>query len=459
LRCLIALHPYSGQSNAPSFGDYEAHRHAMSIMVNTPLRDWYTTSPKYWPLIHPPLYAYWSWLTGKVSSFVDPKWTALKLSKGFQSEDLKTFMRSTVFLTDLLVLFPGVFELANAINNFPKAHVLIALLAPPLLLVDHGHFQYNGVMLGLIAVSFAALLKRNYFKSVIFACLAVSFNKSAAFYFPAIGAALFGVGLSFSSSFQTFKFFAYLTLAALLIFVPLIAPFYDALFALFNRQFEVQNGLFEDLVGNFWCPLTFVSKFYENRTNLELFLLCSKVVAAAILPIMIPLIFIYKKQTAKAVPAQRFLLGVSAISLVFFLFSFHIHELQILVPLVPILFLIPHSAFFVYFFTIWSSFSLFPLLKRDGLSTPYYCLQAIWSLMYFSTFRKQFSNIPAGWKLLIVASIEIVLTQHVAEALWTPPVRFPDFFNSLNAITCAVAFLCSLIYLFIQFFLSSPVNK
>jgi ALG6, ALG8 glycosyltransferase family len=41
VRHLVSLWPYSGQGDAPTFGDYEAQRHWMELTLHLPVRQWY----------------------------------------------------------------------------------------------------------------------------------------------------------------------------------------------------------------------------------------------------------------------------------------------------------------------------------------------------------------------------------------------------------------------------------
>ena len=67
-RVLVALHPFSGESKPPKFGDFEAQRHWIEITFNLPVGDWYRNTKsndlKYWGLDYPPLSAYWAYITG-----------------------------------------------------------------------------------------------------------------------------------------------------------------------------------------------------------------------------------------------------------------------------------------------------------------------------------------------------------------------------------------------------------
>merc|ERR1711871_50295 len=69
---------------------------------------------------------------------------------------------------------------------------------------------------------------------------------------------------------------------------------------------------------------------------------------------------------------QRFLyaLGCSAFS--FYLFSFQVHEKTILFPLLPLLLLVGElGPYLVAWFSLVCTFSMYPLLLRDGLGLAY----------------------------------------------------------------------------------------
>ena len=156
VRACVALHGYSGEGKPPMFGDFEAQRHWMEVTVSLPPHAWYVNSTDndlmYWGLDYPPLSAHLSWAIGQVARVLHPELVALHASRGHEAEDTRVFMRRSVLLCDVLVFLPAAL-LAVRVGVPPgrqRLHALALLcLLPPLVLVDHGHFQYNCVSLGL----------------------------------------------------------------------------------------------------------------------------------------------------------------------------------------------------------------------------------------------------------------------------------------------------------------------
>lgn len=87
---------------------------------------------------------------------------ALDTSRGSEDPLLILFLRSSVLVLDVLLYLPPVlFFLLRRLHGRGRRTrtiaILSVLLQPSLILIDHGHFQYNSVMLGLCAGCFALL--------------------------------------------------------------------------------------------------------------------------------------------------------------------------------------------------------------------------------------------------------------------------------------------------------------
>ena len=94
---------------------------------------------------------------------------------------------------------------------------------------------------------------------------------------------------------------------------------------------------------------------------------------AAVLPISIHL--------GIAPSRRRFLYAMINSSLAFFLFSFQVHEKSILLPLLPVSLLVLEEPVATTMFVNVAMFSMFPLLKREGLTLAYYLTTIMWNYL------------------------------------------------------------------------------
>eukprot|EP00126_Sphaerothecum_destruens_P009780 Sdes_comp20583_c0_seq2m15536 len=178
-------------------------------------------------------------------------------------------MRWSVFVSDLIFFFPAVFFFLSIIEKkiFPLSNLkkikysLVILLQPGLLLIDHCHFQYNCVSLGLSLYSIAFFLDDFDFLGCFFFVLALNYKQMSLYFAPTIFFYL--LGKTFRREKNLFHFFkkifmfAFFVLSAFfLIWSPWLLlsnhPLKSA-FQIFHRVFPVSRGLFEDKVSNFWC--------------------------------------------------------------------------------------------------------------------------------------------------------------------------------------------------------------
>ncbi|TID31053.1 hypothetical protein CANINC_000297 [Pichia inconspicua] len=192
IRCAVGLGSYSGENTPPMFGDFEAQRHWLEITTSLPITQWYFYDLEYWGLDYPPLTAYHSWLLGTIGKLIDPTWFQLNVSRGVETIDLKSFMRITALFSELLIYIPAVMMYTRWMGrHYNKApHIdqtIIAaaiLFLPDLVIIDHGHFQYNSVMLGLALMALNNLLLDNYILASILFTLSIGFKQMAFFLLP-----------------------------------------------------------------------------------------------------------------------------------------------------------------------------------------------------------------------------------------------------------------------------------
>ena len=445
-RTLISLFGYSGESSPPMYGDFEAQRHWMEIAVNLPPTSWYVNGPDndllYWGLDYPPLSAHLAWLLGCTARiFGHAKLVALHASRGHESPETRAFMRHTVLACDALVFLTAAAAYSKAATSSSTRRIALLLqisLVPALLLVDHGHFQYNCVSLGLtLWASHFCLTNRPLLCCAAFS-LALNFKQMCLYLAPAFFCHLLAGCIRrhdtlFAKAVAVLRLGSVVIATFLVCWLPFLGSTADAL-AVIRRIFPVERHLYEDKVANIWCTLSLIP-FLKLKQSLPIPTLVRLALGTTLLALLPPCaILLYKPSRS------RFLLCGISCGLAFFLCSFQVHEKHILLPLLPAS-LLAHKqpTFFAWFATI-SAFSLYPLLKRDGLSLPY----AIGQMGFLALLRTPL--LMGGTKEESVAlplprlasyamglSLVGMLALHGLELLVTPPARYPDLHSVLFA--------------------------
>ncbi|KAE8741637.1 hypothetical protein FOCC_FOCC012840 [Frankliniella occidentalis] len=460
LRWAVALHPYSGEKKPPMYGDYEAQRHWMEVTHNLPVEEWYFNTTDndlmYWGLDYPPLTAYHSKLCGFVASFIDKSFVALKTSRGFESYEHKLFMRWTVILSDLLVLIPSVWlyfaKNLRSADDTSLVWIFLVLSHPGLLLIDHGHFQYNGVSIGFTIAATAALLrKRTLLGSVLFV-LALSFKQMSLYYALPFFFYLLGTSLE-GGIVRGLPKVATLGMVVLATFSIVWLPFVSQLSQLqqvFCRLFPIARGVFEDKVSNVWCAINIVIKLKNMFSNEEMAAVCLLSTLIAVLPSCLDLVFRPHR--------NKFVYGLINSSLAFFLFSFQVHEKSILLAAIPVSLIVPSDPFMSMWFTAISSFSMLPLLWKDGLLIPTLALSLFHivattlmvNVLQSPIQRPQkasdqnLSNV--WWWAAFFASMTGCVVLTILSVFVKPPNKLPDLFPLLMSVYSCLHFVIFLLY-------------
>jgi len=71
--------------------------------------------------------------------------------------------------------------------------ILLFLIKPDALLIDHGHFQYNSLILGLILMAFYCILTKQFYWACLLYTIAIHAKQMAVYYSLAFFAALLGL--------------------------------------------------------------------------------------------------------------------------------------------------------------------------------------------------------------------------------------------------------------------------
>lgn len=462
LRTAVGLGGHSGYKNPPMYGDFEAQRHWMELTIHLPTSDWYFFDLQYWGLDYPPLTAYHSWILGKLGTLINPNWFFLNTSRGLETSDLRFFMRVSSIVSELACYIPGVLLLANVFGkkfNLSRMDqiifALIILTQPHLILIDHGHFQYNSVMLGCFVYTIVELVQNHLVMASIWFVCCINFKQMGLYY------SVF-IFFYILSQLRKFKDLVAVGLAVLvtqlIILLPFASHWTTTLPQIVHRVFPFNRGLFEDKVANFWCTTNVLIKYRDLISSSQL----SKLSLAATLLSIVPVnIYIFYKLTQRQQPQppsssssstlsindktriSAIVYGFAYNALSFYLFSYQVHEKSILLPLCPILLLLlidQHDITMIQWINNVGTFSLYPLLKKDDLILQYFVTSILtnWLIgfkLVLPSFEKRNMN-----NLVIAATYAAMIFYHVIDFMFDPPAKYPDLWVILNIAISFAAF-------------------
>ncbi|NXN30856.1 ALG6 glucosyltransferase, partial [Nycticryphes semicollaris] len=486
VRWTVSLGSYSGAGKPPLYGDYEAQRHWQEVTYNLPIRQWYfNTSDNnllYWGLDYPPLTAYHSFLCAYIAKLINPDWIALHTSRGYESQPHKLFMRTTVFVADLLVYIPAVilycFSLKET-STKKKASIwgvssaLCILLYPGLILIDHGHFQYplslGFALWGVLCLSYDWDL----WGSVAF-CLALNYKQMELYhslpFFCYLLGKCFKKGLKGKGLVLLIKIAGTVVVSFAVCWLPFCTDMAQIMQVL-RRLFPIDRGLFEacmfsspppcSKLANIWCSLSVLIKIKNVISPQTQLKISFAVTFLSLLPACI------KLTVHPSLRGFKFALVSCALS--FFLFSFQVHEKSILLVSVPVCLIINEIPFMATWFLLVSTFSMLPLLLKDGLLLPY----AVTTLSFLSVCTASFSilektsaedlqlkpfslslrgyvswlkSFPKIVRSLFLLSVTLMGLLSLASAALSPPQRLPDLFPVAVSLVSCLHFLLFWVY-------------
>lgn len=479
-------------------GDFEAQRHWMEITANLPVTHWYFHDLEWWGLDYPPLTAYHSWILGKVAQLMGKgHWFAMYLSRGLDDPELKVFMRASVAVSEYLVYVPAAVICVRhltRLSNVSAWETGIALAAilmqPATILIDHGHFQYNTVMLGFVLATMSSMLAGRTLWSCVFFVCALGFKQMALFYAPAVAAYLAGICIFPRRNALRFLGIALVTIISFaLLYLPLmLGTFYDTQRALplpsditlppllsalpiklsekawyypyilqlaqsIHRIFPFARGLFEDKVANIWCAIH--TSGLHKLHNYSPALLSRAALGLTLASILPPCLIIFLRPKRELVP-----LAFAATSWGFFLCSYQVHEKNVLLPLLPMTLLLaseggmkPSMRAWVGYANILGCWTMFPLLARDQLRVPYFMLTLNWAFLMglppysLSAYLAPIADGGMHWTVRVVhlATYAAMIAWHAVVFFVAPPNDKPDLWVVANVCLGAAGFgLCYL---------------
>lgn len=404
-------------------------------------------------------------------------------------------MRVTVLLSEYFVYIPALvvfldrYSLLQNVSQWESWVALAAILMQPAtILIDHAHFQYNTVMLGLLLASLSNLLAERFGWASVFFVASIGFKQMGLYFAPAIFAYLLGTctfptpnpvrflgiavttvgsfALLFAPFFLGIAYDMYrgipqpfgeppllsmfpFRLDPTAFYYPFVAQFAQAI----HRIFPFSRGIFEDKVANLWCILHSTGIHKLNRYATVHLQRAS--LAATATAITTPCTILFFKPRKQLLPY-----GFAACAWGFFLCSFQVHEKSVLLPLLPMTLLLaskhgmmPENRAWIGFANILGCWTMFPLLKRDQLRVPYTVLTLLWSWLLglppisFSAYlgKDEKGALDLGSKVVHLGFHLLMLAWHFIEAFVQPPSGKPDLWVVLNVTIGGAGFgLCYL---------------
>ena len=411
-----------------------------------------------------------------------------------ESTELKLFMRMSVLVSEYLIYVPAAWFCIRRLVRLSQLSIgdnwilfVAFLMQPATMLVDHGHFQYNTVMQGLVLGAISNILADRLVWCCMLFVAALAYKQMALYFAPVFFAYLLGSCVVLEANGLRFLAIALATAASIAVLAaphllgallthyrdPLLAVqlehpplftfaleslpirlapntlFYTTLLQstqLVHRTFPFARGLFEDKVANLWCALHTVYKLHHLPTPL--------LTKAALL---LTLLAIAPACAAAFVaPRKRVLLpALASGAWAFFLCSFQVHEKSVLLPLLPMTLLLaddgaggisPRARAWVGWANALGAWTLYPLLKRDGLATPYAVLAWLWAYLLglpptsWRLYGPADPALPRGTKALHVGFYVAMLVWHAVEKFVKPPEGKPDLWVVMNCVVGAAGF-------------------
>ena len=413
--------------------DFEVHRNWLAITNSLPLSKWYYDTTSQWTLDYPPFFAWFQKFCSMVASLVLSPETLKLSATAIETHELLVFHRLTVIVSDV-VYFYAVYEWINFLSRdydfnvkrslFSLARfavgvedaqegglrclkddvywheprfmqIMLLLLSPGLILVDHIHFQYNGMLIGLFLLSIIQILYDKPVHASFFFTVLIHFKHIFIYAAPVFFVFILrNYCLDRHYNAQVTRFLK-IALTVVGVTVVSIGPFVYHLPQLLSRLFPFKRGLTHSYwAPNFWAfynftdwilckTLTFLIG-YQSDTPVYMKGLVQEfdhqvlmtirpwmtfvLTAAAMMPALIK-VWKVCHFPSPVPPKVVFLRCLTLCCLASFLFSWHVHEKAILMSLLPLTLLTVFGdssdckAFLI--LSVTGTVSLFPLIPNQ----------------------------------------------------------------------------------------------
>jgi len=427
--------------------DFDVHRNWLAITSKLPVKLWYIEETNQWTLDYPPLFAYFEWfLSLFVPDFVSEDGCLDIIEKGQYGLPTIFFQRATVMLSEMVLFIALQWYIdsnPNTVIAKKRAYVVAAslVLSPGLLIIDHIHFQYNGMMYGILILALNSARLKMYLKCGFWFAVLLCFKHIYLYFAPAVFVFLLrAYCLDFNFNKKKLMLYNIVNIVqwknlfklgsiVVLVFAVAFGPFvyYGVMPQLLARLFPFSRGLTHAYwAPNFWALYSFLDRvliqIYKRvplsklplekifKFNPELLYDPAFVntstrglvgeIEFLILPNITPkltfmLTLFY--QIMALIPLfiqpnfKRFIGGLTLCGFSSFLFGWHVHEKAILLVIFPLSFLVAYDKSLIGPFNLLTSsgyVSLFPLIFTCDEWLIKIVYTVLWYIIFYFNFKK-----------------------------------------------------------------------
>ncbi|XP_044258032.1 probable dolichyl pyrophosphate Glc1Man9GlcNAc2 alpha-1,3-glucosyltransferase [Tribolium madens] len=475
--------------------DFEVHRNWMAITYSLPLKQWYCENTSEWTLDYPPLFAYFEYLLSLIASLFDKNMLIVQ-NLNYASDETILFQRLSVILTDLVFSY-GTHKCCSSIQKSWKTDVVLPILLITncgLIMVDHIHFQYNGILYGILLLSISYAIQGRYLLSGFWYTVLLNMKHIYIYLAPAYFV-FFLKNYCLNQKLSKFqiKHFIMLGSTVLAVFFATFLPFYDQLGQVFTRMFPFKRGLCHAYwAPNFWALYNTIDKAAFLLMSKMGFLAKKSSVASMtgglvqefsheVLPNVTPLVTmiltgammlpaLIKLWTLNKHPSN-FLRCIVLCALSSFLFGWHVHEKAILMAIIPLSILsimdLSDAKTFI-LLGIVGHYSLFPLLFPSSLLVIKVLLLLLYSIYTFHSLSKvypfaiynySFPLLNCFESIYILGLSVIFVYENFLHQFLGLGTKLPYLPLLLTSLYCSVGIIYSWIGFYINFFTRTNVTQ
>ncbi|ORX52839.1 glycosyltransferase family 57 protein [Hesseltinella vesiculosa] len=389
--------------------DFEVHRNWMAITHSLPFSQWYKNATSEWTLDYPPFFAWFEKALSSMAALMDPDMLRIQRDPLF-NETVLFYQRGTVIVSEL-VLYWGLCRYLKVDRTTANALMVASVfLHPGLWIVDHIHFQYNGLLYGILVHSLVEARKQRYLTCAALFATLLNFKHIYLYIAPAYFVYLLGAYcfIDGTSKFSVARFSA-TGAVVIAVFALSLAPiiYTGQVPDLVSRLFPFTRGLCHA----YWAPniwalyagldrvliigakklgwaydVAAVASMTRGYVGDTVFAVLPTVEAfhtliITVLVQMLVLQVMWRKPTF-----DNFISSLTLCGFASYMFGWHVHEKAIMIVLVPYSFMAAKSKFHLRVFTILSSagiVSLFPLLFQIQETPIKVLLTSMWYMTLF----------------------------------------------------------------------------